>query len=192
MKAGCSSASIGAAKIEGRVTTMDAKYLLGGSVAAGLTIFVWGATSHMALPLPEPVEKFKNDQLVLDAVRAQTNGNGVYIDPRGVFLALSLRPDLADKSQNMGRYLAVEGVTNLAQGFLLALVLLQVKPKTVLGYAVFGLLVGLVAWVGIDVSLWNWYGFSGTLTLFDLLDMPVGCGLAGLVLGWMIRKWKLA
>jgi len=138
------------------------------------------------------VEKFKNDQLVLDAVRAQTNGNGVYIDPRGVFLALSLRPDLADKSQNMGRYLAVEGVTNLAQGFLLALVLLQVKPKTVLGYAVFGLLVGLVAWVGIDVSLWNWYGFSGTLTLFDLLDMPVGCGLAGLVLGWMIRKWKLA
>ena len=171
---------------------MNAKYLLGETIAAGLTIFIWGAISHMALPMPEPVQRFKNEQLVLDAVRAQTNGNGVYLDPRGVFVALSLRPDMADKSQNIGRYLAVEACTNFIEAFLLALLLLRVKPMTVPGYGIFGVLVGFVAWVGIDVSLWNWYGFSGVLTLSDLLDMPVGCGLAGLLLGWMIRRWKLA
>ncbi len=171
---------------------MSAKYLLGGTIAAGLTIFLWGGIAHMALPLPEPVQRLKSDQPVMDAVKAQTNGNGVYYDPRGIFLTLRLRPDGSDMTQNMGEYLVKECITNLIQAFLLAVVLLQVKPRNVLAYGRYGLLLGMMSWFGVDASLWNWYGFSTELTLHSLLDMPLGCGLAGLVLGWLIRKWDLA
>jgi hypothetical protein len=168
---------------------MGFKYWLGGTLAAGTVIFFWGALSHTALPMPDPVAEFKNADTMLEAVKAQTKGNGVYLDGRGVFVALSLRPDLMDKSKNMGPALGTEFAIDCLQGLLLAVFFARMAPGSVKAGAGLGLLLGLIAWSAIDLSLWNWYGFSGKMILEDLADVPVGCALAGAVIAWLRRKW---
>ena len=168
--------------------TMNLKYVLGGGIAAGIVMFLWSAIAHMAIPIPEPLTQFKNNQAVMDVIRAQTNGNGVYFDPRGIFAAVRLTPDMADMSQSMGPYLATEAASNILQGIVLAVLLAAVRPRTVTGYGIYALIIGLFTWLAVEVSLWNWYGFSGRLILYDVIDVPIASALAGLLLGWMLSR----
>jgi hypothetical protein len=88
----------------------------------------------------------------------------------------------------MGPQLGIEFATDLVQAFLLFLIFLRFKQDTILGYGVAGLLLGLLSWASIEVSYWNWYSFSMPLVLMGLLDAVGGFFLAGLIVGWQIRK----
>jgi hypothetical protein len=168
---------------------MGLKYWVGSTLAAGVVIFLWGALSHTALPVPDPVSEFKNPDAMLEAAKAHTKGNGVYLDGRGLFLVLSLQPGSRDKSKDMGPELATEFAIDCLQALLMAILFARVAPASVKAGAGLGLLLGLIAWSAIDLSLWNWYGFSSKLVLGDLLDVPVGCALAGTIIAWLRKKW---
>jgi hypothetical protein len=47
--------------------------------------------------------------------------------------------------------------------------------------------VGLAAWLSIEVSYWNWYGFPSAYALAQLVDQVVGFALAGLVVAKIVR-----
>jgi fructose-specific phosphotransferase system IIC component len=53
-----------------------------------------------------------------------------------------------------------------------------------------GALAGLIAWVAVDASLTIWYGFPLAMLGVGFLDNVVGGFLAGLTLGWAIRKFR--
>jgi hypothetical protein len=60
-----------------------------------------------------------------------------------------------------------------------------------LGYARRALAVasiGLLMWLDIDVSHWNWYAYPPSYTLAQLADHVVGWLLAGLVLARFCRR----
>lgn len=170
---------------------MKTRFLLLAALLGGLTIFFWGALSHTLLEMPGTLVPLKDGTSVINAIRSQAPNNGVYYDPRGLLAVVSLRPDMADKSQAMGANLAVEFVTNCLNALLLAFLLLKSRARTTLACAWLGALAGLLAFTGISVSYWNWYGFSVGFALQDLGDTVIGWFLAGAVLGWLMKKTRV-
>jgi hypothetical protein len=90
----------------------------------------------------------------------------------------------------MGRYLGFEFVTNLIQALLLLLVLAATHTGGILRRAGLAALIGLLSWVAIDASYWNWYSFPNSLALLGFSDQVAGSFLAGLAIAWCIRKWQ--
>jgi hypothetical protein len=170
---------------------MHTKFLLLATLLGGLTIFIWGAVSHTALELPGAMYPLQDGTAVIDAIRSQAPANGVYYDPRGLLAVVALRPDMADKSKDMGANLWIEFATNCAEALLLAFLLTRCRAKGVFERAQLTGLMGLVAFIGLEVSYWNWYGFSPRFVMGNLVDIVVGWYLAGLVLGWLMKKMRV-
>src|SRR6266478_6439219 len=84
---------------------MNARFLILGALAGGVVIFFWGAVTHAALP--QPLHYFTDEPLLIEAIRAHTTGNGVYLASRGVFASVAFRPDFADKAQNLAPNLII-------------------------------------------------------------------------------------
>jgi hypothetical protein len=49
-------------------------------------------------------------------------------------------------------------------------------------------LLGLVPFLSLSVSYWNWYGFPTGFTFSELVDQVGGFALAGLVLAAMVKR----
>jgi hypothetical protein len=165
---------------------MKLKSAVLATLLGGLTIFVWGALSHM-LP-PEPVTVLADTRAIDEFASRHTPRNGAYMDPRGFMVVVGFRPDKSDKAADMGPQLGIEFATNLAQAFLLFLALGQITRTTVAGYGKYAALLGVMAWVGIEMSYWGWYSFPPSLVLMGLLDASIGYFLAGCVVGWQVRQ----
>jgi hypothetical protein len=165
---------------------MNRKMLALGTILAGLAIFIWGAASHTLFP--EPVTMLKDADAVAKFVDANARGNGAYFDSRGVLMVVSMLPGRPDKTQMMGGNLVIELITNILQAGLLLLLLLKSNAATMRQRVGFAALAGLAAWVAIDVSYWNWYGWPAGLTALAFTDTVVGWALGGLVLSWAINK----
>ncbi len=165
---------------------MNTKSLVVATLLGGLTIFLWGAVSHMVPP--EPVHEIKDQKAVDEFAQKFTPANGAYMDPRGYLILVGFTPGRIDKSQNMGPMLITELITNFVQALLLCLILSKFKADTVVGYGTLAALIGVTTWISIEISYWNWYSFPPSLVLMGLLDAVFGFFLAGLVIGWQIRK----
>ncbi len=167
---------------------MKTKYFLIGTIAAGLTLFVWQSINHVVIPLEHTaVREFSDPKAVLEVVRTHSQGNGMYFLKEGVLAAVAFRPGMAE--MNMKPFLATQFVNDLLVAFLLAAALLSVPRSTPWGCASFTLLIGLAASVSIALPQWNWYGFTPLFTLVSFMDTVVGWFLAGLVLGLLKKKY---
>lgn len=167
---------------------MSNKLIVYGCLLGGVIIFVWGAGCHMVI-FQEPVKPFANSQAVMEFVQANAPANGEYFDPRGVLMSVSLLPDKSDKTLLMGKYMAIELVSNMIQAMLLLFFLSALKPAGVWEAGLFAGRLGLLAWLAITFSYWNWYGISNTWAALDFVDTVFGWLLAGLSLGWLRKKW---
>lgn len=168
---------------------MKARFILTGTVAAAVAIFIWGIISHLMLPWHKwTMTVFTNSDQVLETVRANAEQNGIYYINQGVFAVVDLLPGLPDQTKMIGGNLALQFVTNLVVGFLLVLVMLGINCRTVPGQAGFMGMIGIAAGVGIHVAHWNWYGFTPAFTIVNTLDLAIGWFLAGLVLAALARR----
>ncbi len=165
---------------------MNLKLAVQATLLGGLVIFVWGAASHLLLP--EPITVMSDTKSVDEFVAKHAPFNGAFVDPRGVMVIVGFLPGKTDKSLDMGPQLAIEFATNLLQAFLLLVVLLRLKANSVLNYGVLSGILGLMAWVSIEVSYGNWYSFPLSLLVIGFLDATLGFFLAGAVIGWLIQK----
>jgi hypothetical protein len=170
---------------------MNGKLLVVGTLAAALTLYVWQVISNVALPWHTATmhewEGAANDAVV-QAVRANAPENGVYVSNQGILAAVSMTPDLADKTQMMGSMLTRQVFINLAVGFLLALVLARSGPMTPMHAAVTFAIAGLAAGAVTELSNWNWYGFDLAFSLVNVVELTISWFLAGLVLAAVQRR----
>jgi len=165
------------------IKTMSIAALLGGIV-----IFLWGVVVHLFL-IPEPTKAFKDSVAVMAFVDAQAPANGAYTDPHGAFMTVARIPGNADKGPLMGQMLGYEFLTNVLQAVILAWLLMRSTSSTVMGDARYAAMIAMLAFVAIDLSNWNWYGFPPILTMQSMVD-GVGSGfLAGAVIGWCRKRW---
>lgn len=173
---------------------MNLKYLLIGAVLGGLASFVWGAVYHAGIGIDMKImTEFKDAPAVATFVRDHTGGNGVYYSHQGVIAAVSMTPDMADKSKmSMTPQLVKQYVINAVAAGLLAWLLLFTGVRSSLGAAGLFALAGLAAGVASDLSAWNWYGRPMDFTLAMMVDQVVCFFVAGLVVGWARRKFAPA
>jgi hypothetical protein len=173
---------------------MNGRFLLVGTLVAAITIFAWQTVSNVALPWhQQSMQAFGNNEAVVKAIRAAAPANGVYWSPQGVLAAVSMTPDLADKTSAtfMGRMMGRQLVIDLLMAYLLTFLFTRLPAAgavhTGRTFAIAGLAAGLV----VEFSSWNWYGFAPKFALVNAIDLTIQFFLAGAVLAALGRRLRV-
>jgi hypothetical protein len=166
--------------------------LVVGTLAGALVLFAWQTVSHEALHLPERgLRAFPNDSSGSPAhvIRALAPENGVYYSARGVFAAVGMSADYADKTTQfvpmLLKQLLLDAVVAL---ILLALIDRLGEESTLRTAATYGVLA--LAYQGfVDVSNAIWWNFPLGWTLGNMLDQMIGFFLVGLTLAALRKRF---
>ena len=179
------------------------RILLGG-VVAGLLFFGWGYLSHEQLPIGRMgFSELPNEGVVMASVKLTVNKPGLYFFPWA-----SAKPTADEKTAWEEKYkagpsgvlvvhpggrepmtmkmLAIELVSDILAALLAAWVL------SLMGVG-YGARVGVVtafgffAWLTIEISYWNWYGFPRDYLLGQLIDQVGGSLIAALGMAAIVK-----
>jgi len=189
---------------------MNTGRLIVAGIVGGGVMFVWGAVSHMALPLGEMgISSLPNEDVMVPAMRAAISQRGFYAFPAWPEGELSeaetraweekyragprgtLIYDTGAAELMSPRQLGTECASNALAAFLAAIVLAGI-PGSRGKRAFHGLLLGLVGWLSIDVSYWNWYRFPDLFTLAQLIDQGAGWLLTGTTVALILGRHQSA
>jgi hypothetical protein len=171
----------------------NGRFLVLGTVVTAIALFAWQSISNVVLPWhAATMGEFANNDVVVQAIRANARENGVYFSPQGILAAVALTPNLIDKTTLIGEMLGKQFVINLAVSLLLALVVLRLRPSTTMGTATALAMAGLAGSALIELSNWNWYGFALSWSTVNLMDHTIQWFLAGLVLATLMRRFAPA
>lgn len=179
-------------------------------VIGGLVMFIWGFVSHMVLPIGEMgLESLPDEAVLTPAMKASINHRGFYLfpglpsnpneaeqkafadkytaGPRGI-LVYDPEPGVAAMSPQM---LGIECGSNVVAAILGAMVLACVGGGV--GKRVFvATMLGVIGWMSINVSYWNWFRFPALVTEAALIDQAVGWLVSGLVMAVILGMKKKA
>jgi len=171
------------------------------ALLGGLTVFVWGALSHMALGLGEMgVSTLPNEPAVLGALQANAPQGGLFVfpmeeDPAKWEAAFANYPSgvasfaPAGTPLAFGRRLGLEFVTNVV-GTLFAVLLLGGAGAlaTVAQRVLAGAALGAFASLSINASYTIWYNFPTAYLVGQTIDQVVAWVLGLLVAGWWLAR----
>jgi hypothetical protein len=184
------------------------RIVLGGLVG-GLVFFIWGAVWHIALPLKSSGISWMSqasEPAVLSAMKAGITEPGFYFFPGGdvEHMTESQRAEWTKKlqagpsgilviapggSEGMTpRLLVIEFASNVAAALCAAVLMTHITgryPVRVLMLT----LAGLLGWVSISISYWNWYGFPTSFTLAAGVEEAVGWLLSGLAIAAIVKPY---
>lgn len=179
-------------------------------VVGGIVMFMWGFVSHMVLPIGEMgVENLPEESVVMPVMKTSINHRGFYFfpgkkqdaneseqkawedkytaGPRGI-LIYDPEPGVAAMSPNM---LGIELGSNVLASLVAAMVLACVGGGV--GKRVFvATAIGLIGWMSIDVSYWNWFRFPTEVTEAACIDQVVGWLVSGLAMALVLGSAKKA
>ncbi|HXN21004.1 MAG TPA: hypothetical protein VN875_21935 [Candidatus Binatus sp.] len=181
------------------------KSLLLGAILGGLTAFLWSSISWELLGWHErPMLAFQNEDDVATVIQLHTTQSGIYLLPgapriegmttdqkktaQATLLAKMQKGPImftAIRRDGFGSYprgLIVQFLSLVAAAFLLTWMLLQTSGLSYAGKVIFLGVAGLAASVIVDLPNWNWWGFSGSYTLINLVDSALTWIFAGLVI----------
>ncbi|MBI2956097.1 MAG: hypothetical protein HYY26_02170 [Acidobacteria bacterium] len=189
---------------------MTKKIVLGG-VVGGLVLFIWGAVSHMVLPLGEVgIKELGNEAPIVAAMKENISEPGFYFFP-GLGVPHASADQAAQEAwaekYRQGPWgiliyhptgeepiapadLVRELLSNMLVALVAALLLAQ-AGAALAGYSarvLFVALLGLVPGLETDFSYWNWYGFPTDYTLVQMFDHVVAYLLMGLVLAAIVKR----
>lgn len=194
---------------------MTRKIVFGG-VLAGLAIFAWGVFSHIVLPIGQMgVKAMPNEDAVMAAMKANIKEPGFYFFPGdGAMPSATLPKDEQETAKKewqrkyeagprgvmvyhptgenpmSPRQMIFELLSNIVVGLIAALVLAMAsdRVRSFAGRVGFVAMLGVMAWVGIEFSYWNWYGFPVAYGAGQFIDQVVGMTFAGFVLALVMRR----
>jgi hypothetical protein len=193
---------------------MNKKMWLAGLVVA-VIMFFWAFVAHDLLPLGEMmISTTPNEDAVLAGIKTNVNGTGFYMLPGDVMNKIKTMPKDqqkaameqaqarwmagpraiviygAEPSAGFGMLLGREFLSTLVAGLIIAYLFATALPnlRTFGHRVVFVTLVGLLPFLIVDISLWNWYGFPPSYVVSEVGDYVVGTLLAGIFLAWFYRK----
>ena len=194
---------------------MTKKIVLGG-IIGGVLMFIWSAVAHMLLPIGEMgIKTIPNEDAVLAAMKANITEPGFYFFPgEGMMQAQSLPKEQQQAAMDAWArkyetgpagimvYKPIGGspmppskliyeflsdvVAGLIAAFVLAMATLRIKSFG--GRVGFVTLLGVLAWILIEFSYWNWYGFPVAYEAGVFIDIVVGMALAGTGIAIVFRK----
>ena len=169
---------------------MNGRSLLACTVAGAIVLFAYQSVSHVAVPWHEMTMRPLADSTAAGAkaLRAQVPDNGMYFNAYGVFMAVALTPDVADKTKMMGPMLARQLGLNLIVVLLLCLLVSRLSSREPLAIASGTALAGLASAVVLELSNANWYGFTLNYALVNVVDTAIGFFVTGWVIGALAKR----
>jgi len=177
-------------------------------IVGGIVMFIWGAVSHMLLPTGDlGVGSLPNEEIILPAMKTAITKRGFYRfpgmsdqemseaeikgweekyrkGPRGIVIY-----DPSGGEPMSATQLGTELASNIAAALLAAAILAQVpggRGKRILC----AMLLGILAWLSIDVSYWNWDRFPDMFLLNALIDQGAGWLFTGMAIALVLGKPK--
>lgn len=176
--------------------------LVMAGLAAGVAIFVWGAISHMVLPIgdmgitPLPDEggavstvlkerlskpglymyPWETDMAKMEAIVRERPRGLVTYTPAGVPWSLG---------GSLGTQFVLDVLVGLGLAFLMNMVLRALPSMG--SRILFAVAAGAIGTYGNLLPFWNWYGFPLVFVAGVMMDVLVGCALAGFIIGKMLR-----
>ncbi|MEX2177670.1 MAG: hypothetical protein WD801_03100 [Gemmatimonadaceae bacterium] len=170
---------------------MKAKLLVVGTLAGALTLFGWETISNAALPWhTATMRTFADSAGAAQAIRTLAPENGLYYDMRGVVAAVSITPDMIDKSTLLGPMMGKQIALNVVVALVLLLGMQRLPRLTTSQYALVFAVAAFAISLSTFVSNWNWWGYPGAWTAVQVVDRTIGFALMGLALGGLLNKWS--
>lgn len=179
--------------------------ILLAALLGGVVVFLWGYVVHAFQP-PEAqgLRSLPAEEVVVPVLRSAITEGGLYVFPAFDERATSPEAMKAYEEKVKGgpagmiiitpqgepmnmRMLGTEFGSNVLCAFLLAVVLVWTRASRIQAAAI-GLIVGVFAWLSIDVSYWNWHKFPMEFTRTSLMDQAAGWLFAGLVIGLVLGR----
>jgi hypothetical protein len=165
---------------------MSTRFLTAGTLAGGIVLTLLGWIT--AGILPPRFRQFRDAQSVVETIRANAPANDIYTAPQGLFVAVSLQPDLSNRLKNPGSHFAGQLLIEFAVALGLSLLLLVTPIRSSLRAAGFLGLVGLVAGTEVRFPEWNWAGFPAVHMLSGIGYLTANWCITGLVLGALRQR----
>ena len=187
-----------------------AKRVILAGLLGGILLFLWGGLYHDLLPFGEMgLKELPNEQAIVGTLKPNLPDAGIYTFP-----TTGLPPDAthAQRAAKMdevnqkaasgpqglliyrpigtplsGKMLITEGLTNIVQALLVAFLLAQVGLKRFSSRLGFAFVLGLLASITTNISLWNWYSFPGNWMLSQLVFLIVGYLIVGIVVAAIVK-----
>jgi hypothetical protein len=175
-------------------------------ILGGIVMFIWGALSHMVFQIGDSgIAPLPNEDAVISALRTNVKEPGVYFFP-GMDMKAELTPEQEAawtekyKAGPVGlivyrpvgqepmtpKMLGVELGSNILACLLAAFVLAMGIPSFI-KKVIAATLIGVIGWMSIVASYWNFYGFSDKFVLAELCDQVIGWLLAGIAIAFIVR-----
>jgi hypothetical protein len=168
---------------------MHARFIVVGAVTSALALWVWQALSHTLIPWHDAtMREFTDAAAVTEVIAANAPERGVYIAESGIFAAVQIDPAVPDRTQLVGVMLGRQAGINLIVTLLLAFVVAGAARRTPMQVALRLGIVGLAAGIVTHVSQWNWQGLGPAYAIVNAIDLAIGWGIVGLVLGALAAR----
>lgn len=185
---------------------MGMRVLIAG-IVGGIVLFLWGAVSHMALPLGEMgIDEMPNEAEVVDAMKQSITRHGLYAFPGMGGAEAELSDEQVqswEEKYNEGpiglliysprgrplmspTQLATEFAFNALAVLLAAFIIARMTAGYVVRVLCF-MLIGVIGWMSISTSYWNWYLFPTEYTIGELIMETLGWLLVGLVCAGIVK-----
>lgn len=178
----------------------------------GIVMFVWSYAVHALLPLPKEMgpQQIQNEDAVVAMLKQSNTGPGIYAFPwadmsqpmtpeqekawsdryaAGPIGLLVYRP--VGEEPMAPKKLVIEGVANILAA-IVAAAILTMMACTFAGRVAAAFAIGVIAWLCISVSNWNWWGFPLEYIGGEAIDIVGGWLIAGIVMAMMIGKARRA
>jgi len=180
---------------------MSAGRAIAAAIVGGIVMFGWGAASHMILPIGDMgLKSLPNEEGLVTTLKSNVTERGFYLfpgmghgevteeemkaweekyqqGPRGV-LVFDPTGDAAMSPAMLG--------TEFVSNFLACLIAACILARIATGRFERGLIAGgfgVLGWLSIEVSFWNWYRFPTQFAVGELIDQSAG---------WLLAGWAIA
>lgn len=188
---------------------MAKKVILAG-ILGGIVMFLWGGLWHDQLPVAlAGLRSLPNEQAVLATMKANVPEPGMYLFPglgvaddapfaqkKAAMKKLEQNPPGGPQGvliyQPVGvglsaKMLITEAVTNIVQALLVAFLVAQVGVRRFSSRLGFAFVVGLVASITTNISLWNFYAFPSAWVLGQISFLVLGYFLVGIIVAAIVK-----
>jgi len=187
-----------------------AKRVLLAGIIGGIILFLWGGLYHDVLPFGLiGLKDLPNDQAIIAAMKPSIPQAGMYLFPATGLSPDASRAERAAKMKEVDakaasgpqgvliyrpvgvplspKMLATEASTNIIQALLVAFVLAQFGLRRFASRLGLAFVIGIIASITTNISLWNWYGFPTPWIMNQITYLILGYFLLGIVVAAIVK-----
>ena len=188
-----------------------AKRVVLAGILGGIVMFLWGGLWHDQLPTAfAGLRSLPNEQAVVAALKTNVPEAGMYLfpgfgvpdsapfaDKKAAMQNLEKNPPAGPQGfliyEPVGtglspKMLVTEGTTNIVQALLVAFLVAQTGLRRFASRLGFAFVLGLLAAITTNISLWNFYRFPTPWIEAQIAFLIVGYFLVGVVVAAIVKN----